>query len=71
MVPNVLSRCHTKRMVDVPGRAHPSFGMTPNIFFLILDFSFFFGTVGVIPKEGWAQPRMHLSFSWYDNDSGF
>ncbi len=25
----VLSRCHTKRRIDVRGRAQPSFGMTP------------------------------------------
>ncbi len=28
-VPNVLSRCHTKRRMCVCGSAHPSFGMTP------------------------------------------
>ncbi len=28
-VPNVLSRCHTKRRVGVLGRACPSFGMSP------------------------------------------
>ncbi len=28
-VPNVLSRCHTKRTIGACGRAHPSFGMTP------------------------------------------
>ncbi len=28
-VPNVLSRCHTKRRTDTQGRPHPSFGMTP------------------------------------------
>ncbi len=28
-VPNVLSRCHTKRKIGVRGRAHPSFRMTP------------------------------------------
>ncbi len=28
-VPNVLSRCHTKRRTGARGRAHPSFGMTP------------------------------------------
>ncbi len=28
-VPNVLSRCHTKRRTGVWGRARPSFGMTP------------------------------------------
>ena len=28
-VPNVLSRCHTKRSMGKRGQAHPSFGMTP------------------------------------------
>ncbi len=28
-VPNVLSRCHTKRRTGARGRAPPSFGMTP------------------------------------------
>ncbi len=28
-VPNVLSRCHTKRRMGAQGRARPSFGMTP------------------------------------------
>ncbi len=28
-VPNVLSRCHTKRRTGAWGRASPSFGMTP------------------------------------------
>ncbi len=28
-VPNVLSRCHTKRRKGTRGRARPSFGMTP------------------------------------------
>ena len=28
-VPNVLSRCHTKRRTGAHGRALPSFGMTP------------------------------------------
>ncbi len=28
-VPNVLSRCNTKRRMGSCGRAHPSFGMTP------------------------------------------
>ena len=28
-VPNVLSRCHTKRRTGARGRARPSFGMTP------------------------------------------
>ncbi len=28
-VPNVLSRCHTKRRTSARRRAHPSFGMTP------------------------------------------
>ena len=27
-VPNVLSRCHTKRRMGARGRAHPSYGMT-------------------------------------------
>ena len=27
-VPNVLSRCHTKRKMGARGRARPSFGMT-------------------------------------------
>ncbi len=28
-VPNVLSRCHTKRRTGARGRARPTFGMTP------------------------------------------
>ncbi len=28
-VPNVLSRCHTKRRAGARGRTRPSFGMTP------------------------------------------
>ena len=28
-VPNVLSRCHTKRRTSVCGRARPSFGIKP------------------------------------------
>ncbi len=28
-VPNGLSCCHTKRMIGMATRAHPSFGMTP------------------------------------------
>ena len=30
-VPNVLSRCHTKRRTGTHGRARPSFGMTPTV----------------------------------------
>ncbi len=30
-VPNVLSRCHTKRRTGARGHARPSFGMTPEI----------------------------------------
>ena len=40
-VPYTLSQCHTKRMMDISGRAHPSFGMTPT-FRIFLFFSFFF-----------------------------
>ncbi len=56
-VPNVLSRCHTKRKTGLHGRTHPSFGMTPTFLFFSFFNFFFFWKVGVIPKEGWAQSR--------------
>ncbi len=31
-VPNVLSRCHTKRRTGARGRARPSFGIIPTFY---------------------------------------
>ncbi len=68
-VPNVLSRCHTKRKTDACGSACPSFGMTPT-----------FQKKKKKKKEEeekekkkekfWNPPPPKKSFFWYDNDSG-
>ena len=66
-VPNVFSRCRTKRRTGANGRARPSFGMTPTfqekkIHIKIKEiwkkkFKKKNYKVGVIPKEGRARPR--------------
>ncbi len=82
-VPNVLSRCHTKRRTGARGRARPSFGMKPT--FLkkkkrkrkrkkkFQKINFFFSknskkSVSYQKKGGRGPARP--SFFWYDNDSG-
>ncbi len=60
-VPNVLSRCDTKRRMVHPSSC--SFGMTSTFPKKKKNFQKI-KKVGVIPKEG-------PSFFWYDNDSGY
>ena len=65
-VPNLLSRCHTKRRLGGHGRARPSFGMTPT-FQIFLGF-FFEKSMSYQKKS--VSYQMRPSFFWYDNNSG-
>ncbi len=54
-VPNVLTRCQTKRRTGARGRASPSFGMTPTF---------------QKKKKKWKFTITITIFFWYDTDSG-
>ena len=70
-VPNILSRCHTKRRTGAIGRTIPSFGMTLTFQKKKLKFVFSKSkskkSVSYQKKRGRGHVRP--SFFWYDNDS--
>ncbi len=59
-MPNVRSRCHTKRRM---GRADPSFGLTPT--FQEKKIS----KVSVILKEGWVRPQRLRPWGTFSRDT--
>ncbi len=69
-VPNVLSRCHTKRRTGARGRDRPSFGMTPTFlnFFLkkkqIFENFFFFFSMSVSYQKKGGRGPARPSFFW-------
>ncbi len=65
-VPNVLSRCHTKKRTGARGRARPSFGMTPTFYNFFENFfwKFFWNFFFILKSRYHTKRRVGNLFAY-------